>query len=272
MAESDTQLDLKKRARRRLVGAVVLAVAAAVVLPMVMESEPRPANQEIQVRIPGKDEGGFVGRIGAEKSVEAPGGPSPAAPVQEPPPPDSSRTTAPAAGTESSAPAVDRSDGRSSDKSGEKAATAPPKVAEKTSEHAPAKADGGTESVPASKATTKPPENPAEKVVKKAEDQTAEAARARAILDGIAAQSSGATRAERPGAGQFVLQLGVFADPDNARKVQERVRGQGYNAYVEPVQTGQGARHRVRAGPFGSREAAEQARAKLKEGLVVPAS
>ncbi|MBI4756116.1 MAG: SPOR domain-containing protein [Betaproteobacteria bacterium] len=271
MAESDTQLDLKKRARRRLVGAVVLAVAAAVVLPMVMESEPRPANQEIQVRIPGKDEVGFVGRIGSEKGVEAPASPSAGTPVQpaeEPSPPGSPREAAPAAGAEAAAPAADKFEG----KPGEKAAVPLAKAAEKTSEHASAKVDGATESAQASKATTKPAEKPAEKVVKKAEEQTADAARARAILEGVGAQSSGATRAERAGGGQFVLQFGVFADPDNARKVQERVRGQGYNAYVEPVQTGQGTRHRVRAGPFGSRESAEQARAKLKEGLLVPGS
>ena len=48
-------LDIKKRARRRLVGAVALALLAAVVLPMIMEQEPHPAVQDIQITIPERD-------------------------------------------------------------------------------------------------------------------------------------------------------------------------------------------------------------------------
>lgn len=68
MAESDAsieaQLELKKRARRRLVGAAALALLAAIVLPMVMDHEPRPPSSDIQVRIPSPDAGGgFSSRI-----------------------------------------------------------------------------------------------------------------------------------------------------------------------------------------------------------------
>lgn len=48
-------LDIKKRARRRLVGAVALALLAAVVLPMIMEQEPHPAVQDIQITIPERE-------------------------------------------------------------------------------------------------------------------------------------------------------------------------------------------------------------------------
>ncbi|HUW35847.1 MAG TPA: SPOR domain-containing protein [Rhodocyclaceae bacterium] len=51
----DGQLELKKRARRRLVGAVALALAAVIVLPMVMDQEPKPLTQDIQIRIPSQD-------------------------------------------------------------------------------------------------------------------------------------------------------------------------------------------------------------------------
>jgi DedD protein len=46
---------LKKRARRRLVGAIALVLFAVIVLPMVMDHEPRPSGPEIQVRIPSQD-------------------------------------------------------------------------------------------------------------------------------------------------------------------------------------------------------------------------
>ena len=64
MSENDAQLELKKRARRRLVGAAALAVLAAIVLPMVMDQAPKqqPA-QDIQIRIPAPDAGAFTSRI-----------------------------------------------------------------------------------------------------------------------------------------------------------------------------------------------------------------
>jgi DedD protein len=63
MSENDAQLELKKRARRRLVGAVALAVLAAIVLPMVMDQVPKQPVQDIQIRIPAQDAGAFTSRI-----------------------------------------------------------------------------------------------------------------------------------------------------------------------------------------------------------------
>ncbi|WP_341648746.1 hypothetical protein [Thauera humireducens] len=59
-------LEIKKRARRRLVGAVALALLAAVVLPMMMDQEPRPASGDIQITIPRSRSGaGPADRSGA---------------------------------------------------------------------------------------------------------------------------------------------------------------------------------------------------------------
>jgi DedD protein len=54
VTDSDN-LELKKRARRRLVGAAALALLAAIVLPMVMDHEPASPAQDIQVSIPDRD-------------------------------------------------------------------------------------------------------------------------------------------------------------------------------------------------------------------------
>lgn len=56
---SDEELQLKKRARRRLVGAIVLVTAIAVILPMVLDSEPRPVSQNVDIQIPPPDSGEF---------------------------------------------------------------------------------------------------------------------------------------------------------------------------------------------------------------------
>jgi DedD protein len=51
-AISDEELQLKKRARRRLVGAIALVLLIVVFLPMVLDNEPRPLNQDIAITIP----------------------------------------------------------------------------------------------------------------------------------------------------------------------------------------------------------------------------
>jgi DedD protein len=64
MAEpADINVDeLRRRARRRLVGAIVLALAAAVIVPMLLESDPKPLGDDVSVKIPPIDDGKFVNR------------------------------------------------------------------------------------------------------------------------------------------------------------------------------------------------------------------
>src|SRR5512143_2404517 len=63
--------ELKRRARRRLVGAIVLALAAATILPMLLEQEQKPLGDDVSVRIPPIDGGQFVTRLGVENANEA---------------------------------------------------------------------------------------------------------------------------------------------------------------------------------------------------------
>ena len=60
---SEEELQLKKRARRRLMGAIVLVAAVAVILPMVLDSEPKPTSQEISIQIPLPDAKGFTSKV-----------------------------------------------------------------------------------------------------------------------------------------------------------------------------------------------------------------
>ncbi len=53
VSEEETQL--RKRARRRLIGAITLVTAAVVILPMVLDSKPEQRRQEIDIRIPSED-------------------------------------------------------------------------------------------------------------------------------------------------------------------------------------------------------------------------
>jgi DedD protein len=192
MAEPQDALMLKRRARRRLVGAIALVLLVVIVLPVVLDQEPRPVRHDLTVQIPGQDAGKFGGRV-----------------MQSPPTP--AKEAAPAAAQEKPQP----------------------KVAE-----APAKG--------ASRGTAKPPE----KAGTKRDD---EAQRALALLNDEG----------------YVVPLGAFANPDNAKQLRDRVAAAGYATYTEKVQSKEGEQTRVRAGPFGSRESAEKARDRIKS-LGVP--
>ena len=66
MAEKPQDVDaLKRRGRRRLVGAVALVLAAVIVLPMVFDSEPRTSAPPVSVRIPGEDDTPFAPKLPA---------------------------------------------------------------------------------------------------------------------------------------------------------------------------------------------------------------
>ena len=57
MAERQQDIEtLKRRGRRRLVGAVALVLGAVIVLPMVFDPEPRHGAPSVSVRIPGENE------------------------------------------------------------------------------------------------------------------------------------------------------------------------------------------------------------------------
>lgn len=78
---SDEEIELRKRARRRLVGAIVLVTFAVMILPMVLDQEPRTVTQDIAINIPPKGDAGSF----SPKAVTPPAGrPVPAARPAEP--------------------------------------------------------------------------------------------------------------------------------------------------------------------------------------------
>jgi len=55
---SDDEQNLRRKARRRLIGAFAFTLAVVVILPMMLDSEPKPGGQGIDLRIPAADEVG----------------------------------------------------------------------------------------------------------------------------------------------------------------------------------------------------------------------
>jgi DedD protein len=196
MADNDAALDLRRRARRRLIGAIALVLALVIVPPWLMDLEPRPVTTDLKVEIPPQDTNRLkppaaVGR--APDAAAAPVKPDapPAAAEKAPPPPVPEKPKA-----EATRPA--------------------------------AKADVLARAAPAGKG--------------------ADAKRVEAILNNEG----------------FVVQLGVFADRENAKKLEARLAKAGVKHYTESVAAAGGEQTRVRAGPYPTRETAEQVREQLK--------
>ncbi len=81
-----------------------------------------------------------------------------------------------------------------------------------------------------------------------------------------AARSTAAPAASRPApaAGGHLINVGLFAVESNARAAHARLRAAGLPATMEELQTRNGTRTRVRAGPFASRAAAEAAVGRIR--------
>ena len=229
MSENDAQLELKKRARRRLVGAAALAVLAAIVLPMVMDQTPKqqPA-QDIQIRIPAQDAGSFTSRILPVKPGSTP----------TPLPPTAAPEAKPAETV--------------------RQAAVPPAKAE-------AKADTRPEPKAEPKASQKPAEKPA---AAKAEVSPAHTATRPAEVKAVEKKPEEAKAKPSPALSngeQWVVQLGAYRDQANVRNLATKLKQQGYNFYTEVLPSPDGSdRTRVRAGPLPSKEAAEAARERIK--------
>jgi len=102
MAEALDVNTLKRRSRRRLVGAVALVLLAVIVLPMVFDTEPRQTEPSVSVRIPPEDDAKFAPKLSGAPPASAPAAsPAPApdaAPSSAKPEPHASaRPPAPAA-------------------------------------------------------------------------------------------------------------------------------------------------------------------------------
>ncbi len=239
----DPVLPEKKRARRRLVGAVALVLAAIIGLPMILDSEPRPLADDIAIQIPSRDKpvqptgnnvqglptasvGKAPVQLGLDKNeevIELPTSPVASAKVNQSVQPSANATSG--------------------------------KPEQKQLPHLK----------PEIKATavTKP--------VEKADD----IARARAILDGKPSAKTDSLKATpEKKSGKVVLQIAALASQDKVNELQGKLKDAGIKSYTQKVATQTGERIRIRIGPFASHEEADKVRAKLGKlglnGTLVP--
>lgn len=242
----------RARARRRLIGAVVLLAIGVIVFPILFETRPRALSPDIPITVSRKDSGTVVTAPASS--------PRPPAPV--PPPPDAgnegegavdakaaaSSPGAPGPVAASAADAVaaatpPRTEPRPEPKADAKpAAPAEPKADRKPDAKADHKADAKADHKPDHKPEAKPEAKPKSEPPKTA-----------------AAEASAPAKT-----GRYVVQVGAFTDALAVREARQKVEKLGLKTYTQEVDTPTGRRTRVRVGPFDTKAEADAAGAKLK--------
>lgn len=229
--------EVRRRARHRLIGAAVLVLLGVIGFSLLFDTQPRSLPVDIPIVIPSK---------GAAPAPAAAKAPAASAPVPEKPVAEklASAAAAPVAASESLGPRE------------EVVSTAPAPKPEARPEEKPAPRPA-TQPKPETKPDSKPEAKPATK--------PADADRARALLDGQAADKPDAA------AQRIVVQVGAFADVARAREARLKLERAGLKTYTHVAETADGKRIRVRVGPFATKAEADKAAARVK-ALGLPAA
>ena len=233
---ADSLTQARTRARQRLIGAVVLVGIGIIGFPILFENQPRPIPVNVPIEIPRKD--------------NAPPLNLPVARA-----PTIITETAAEAGLVTPAPKAEpKGDARPKpDIKPEPKAAPKPDTEPKAASRPEPKAEPKVEPKPEPKVEPK--------VVAKPAAPATDAARAQALLEGKA----GSTTASAPApATRFIVQVGAFADPGQARETRLKVERLGLTTYTHVAETPQGSRTRVRVGPRPTRQEAEKVAARLK--------
>jgi len=227
---------MRKRAKHRLIGAVVLVLTGVIGFPLLVDKQPRPVAVDIPIEIPDKN------KVKPLTTAPAPQ----AQPAASAPP----AAVAPVAAVKPEAKAEVKAEPKTEPK-------AEPKVEAKTAE----------------KAADKPADKTAEKPADKAPADSG--AKAQALLEGKEAPKEQAKAEPAKTAAatdeRYIVQVGAFADVTKAREVRLKVERAGMKTYTHVVDTKEGRRIRVRVGPFASKAEADKAADKIKK-LDLPAA
>lgn len=240
---ADPVLPEKKRARRRLVGAFALVLAAIIGLPMILDSEPQELAQDIVIQIPSRDQEPVRAPVAAqtpgssntadaslddgEELVEV--APTPVTPAVVSVAPVKTETPRPT----------------------------PPSVAKPAaaSNAPPAKA-----TVPTVPAVTKNPA-PSPRAID-------EEARALALLEGRPVP------VDNRNSEKFVVQVAALTSQAKVNELKAVLKNAGINSFTQTVSTASGTATRIRVGPFSSRSEAEAMQSRIKNlglnGTLIP--
>ncbi|MDR5784158.1 SPOR domain-containing protein [Caballeronia sp. LZ065] len=225
----DPTLPEKQRARRRLVGAIALVLAAVIVLPMVLDSRPKPVTDDISIDIPNRP-----------------------APAMKP-----SRDA-----NDADTQAGVAHDGPANASGSVTGGMTPPQPASSAAV-AQAKPDAKETPKPEAKPQASKPAATATQAAKTPATKPSEDANATTAAN---AAASAANTPASPAGSRFVLQIGQFDDETAAQNWVNKLKSAGVPAYLEHRKQSDGStRSLLRAGPFADRAAAQAALVKVRQ-------
>ena len=277
--DQEESLALKKRARRRLLGAATFVLLAVTLLPMVMDNEPQ-RSKELEINIPGQETQRFINPAAsqAESRKEARSSSSSTRVIQNKPRNKQGRPQARASTND----VVKKTAIKTAAKPKPKAK--PKKTNNKKSSHKSSRSQSANKNKGEARKTTrtKKAEDKVDRT-KKAEVKQPAArsrqkkahaatktkssdneARAAAILSGAnvpAASTDGksTTGGKASANKKFHIAIGAFARSQSASDLRNKLDALGIASYLQPANVNGKNIIRVRAGPFASRAAAKAA-------------
>ena len=252
---------IRRRARHRLIGAVVLVFVAVVAFPLIFDAQPRPVAVDTPILIPDRQ----------STPALAVGQPVPAAQAPAKPllvPGAAGAAASDAAASSAAASAAVPASAAPSAPSSPSAASAPTAG----SVSAPASLEPGKEEVVTSSAKTEPKSE--HKTESKAEHKSEQASQAKTPSkpsdDGLKAKAL--LEGRDSAVEKVVIQVGAFSDEGKVREVRRKLEQAGLKTYTQTVEGKDGKRStRVRVGPFDSRAEADKAAARVRK-LDLPAN
>ena len=224
---------IRKRARHRLMGSVVLVLGAVVGLPLLFDSQPRPVAIDTPIVIPDRNQ---------ISPLSATAGSAKTGAIKE----GLAQDQVIAAGqTGAAKSAVTNSAGLDPHE----------EVVPKDSK-AEAKAEAKLE--PKSELKAEAKSEPKSEPKSENKPDAKEAAKAKALLDGKEAPNSG-------DAVRSVVQVGAYADLAKAKEARAKLESAGFKTYTQEIDTKDGKRIRVRVGPFATKEEADKTAEKIRK-------
>ena len=236
---------IRKRARHRLMGSVVLVLGAVVGLPLLFDSQPRPVAIDTPIVIPDRNQTSPLSATVASAKTGA----SKEGSAQDQVNKDGQAGAAKSALTSSAGldphEEVVTKDSKAEVKPDVKLEPKPELKAEaKPEPKSENKAEPKTESKNDSKVEAKP--------------DAKEAAKAKALLDGKEAPKAGDPV-------RSVVQVGAYADLAKAKEARAKLESAGFKTYTQEIDTKDGKRIRVRVGPFATKEEADKTAEKIRK-------
>lgn len=258
---ADLELQFKKRARRRLVGAIALVLVMLVVLPMVLDDhEHNSPQQAVTISIPSQN---------AEFTTQAPLRAPEPAPVQAAPSPvvDSPVAETPVveATSKSDVKSINNSNPPllvkepAEKKPTETKKTVDSKKPEETKKIEQAKKNDDKKDKPAAEPIDK---STIDKPVK-AKPNTTDKVNTSSDKPTVEAKNTEAKASEDTGK-PYYLQIGVFSESVNVTQLQKKLSELKLKAYTEKISTDKGDKTRLRVGPFDNKDQADHAAEKVK--------